>query len=158
MFCHWWLYLCMTFYFPYIFSLTLCWTRPCPHLQCTPWLREFPFVMYLYVSNPLLHHRTSLINILENISWRNPKACVLCCGLRLEFCYCQPSTSQKIRYIDLPWCPGARYIPILIHFIAIFLSCNNKFCLMSYPQEFINRRIQMLYVRQLLIPTTSASI
>ena len=142
MFFHRCIYPCTTFSFPYLFIFPLIWTRLCPYFQHAPWLRVVPSVTYICVSTPWLCHGTSLIDILANILWRNPQVCVLCCSMRLTWCYCQTGTFRKKYRISM--ClqlPVHNFFPFFSIFIALWLFWNNMFCLMSYPWNLINRKI-----------------
>ena len=116
---HWWLYPRTTFSFPYLFLLPLCWNWPCPHFQHTPWFREFLSVMYPCASNPLLNHWTSRIDILSKISWKIHKHAFCAALCDQHIITVNPVLHKKIPYINVPWVPGAWFIPvppIIIHF------------------------------------------
>ena len=54
--------------------------------------------------------------------------------------------------------PVQDLVPFFSVFISLWLSWSNRFCVKSYPWTSVNRHIQLFYGRQLLTPTTSASV
>ena len=72
--------------------------------------------------------------------------------------FCKLNPSQKIVYVYVPRVPVTLLLPVFFVLIALLLSWNIMFRLISYLCDSINRSIQMLYGRYSLTLTTLAPV
>ena len=121
--------LCMTYYFPLIHPLSICWTWSlhfwiwsCPYFQRAPWLRAVPSIYYLCVSIPWLTNGNSKIELPVVLWWINLQACDLCCSRQWACHCCQPYPSRKIVFFYVPWVPGTWFFPFFYILLVFWIS------------------------------------